>query len=219
MGVTEWPLSSKHIFGLCIILSCISSKNYSNLFWHILVLVAVGLGHGVYRKFYTLIRGQVQKSLRTTVLNSEEIPFATLGWTLYVMHDQLLRFTISEKSVMRTTLRCKEVRERSIWLIWNCNVKIWCWRRQQSDVNETGPSGNTVLYSPGVNNKQIKIYVVPGAVEEMNQVKYLGVHVDNQLKRQQQLDHMRKKLACASSLYLSCGSCHPSPLLKLSTML
>jgi len=25
--------SSKHIFGLCIILSCISSKKYSNLFW------------------------------------------------------------------------------------------------------------------------------------------------------------------------------------------
>jgi len=30
--------SSKHIFGLCIILSCISSKKYSNLFWHILSL-------------------------------------------------------------------------------------------------------------------------------------------------------------------------------------
>jgi len=30
--------SSKHIFGLCIILSCISSKKYSNLLWHILSL-------------------------------------------------------------------------------------------------------------------------------------------------------------------------------------
>jgi len=30
--------SSKHIFWLCITLSCISSKKYSNLFWHILSL-------------------------------------------------------------------------------------------------------------------------------------------------------------------------------------
>jgi len=30
--------SSKHIFGLCIILSYNSSKKYSNLFWHILSL-------------------------------------------------------------------------------------------------------------------------------------------------------------------------------------
>ena len=40
---------------------------------------------------------------------------------------------------------CKEVRERSILLIWSRNVKIWCYlmlKRQQSDVNETGPSGN-----------------------------------------------------------------------------
>jgi len=37
-----------------------------------------------------------------------------LAWTFYVMHDQLLHFNISEnpiseKSVMRTTLRCKAV--------------------------------------------------------------------------------------------------------------
>jgi len=30
--------SSKHIFRFCIILSWISSKRYSNLFWHILSL-------------------------------------------------------------------------------------------------------------------------------------------------------------------------------------
>jgi len=36
--VTESPLSSNHLFRLCIILSCISSKRYSILFWHILSL-------------------------------------------------------------------------------------------------------------------------------------------------------------------------------------
>ena len=36
------------------------------------------------------------------------------------------------------------------------------------------------------------------AVEEVNQLKYLGVLIDNQLKWQQQLDHVCKKLACAS---------------------
>jgi len=52
--------SSKHIFRLCIILSCISSKKYSKfiLAHTFLVLVTVGLGHGVYRKLYTLIGGQ-----------------------------------------------------------------------------------------------------------------------------------------------------------------
>jgi len=30
--------SSKHIFGLCIISSCVSSKKYSNLIWHIFSL-------------------------------------------------------------------------------------------------------------------------------------------------------------------------------------
>jgi len=30
--------SSKHIFGFCIILSCISSIKYSNLVWHTLSL-------------------------------------------------------------------------------------------------------------------------------------------------------------------------------------
>jgi len=33
-----------------------------------LVLVTVGLGHGVYRKLYTFIGGHVQKILRTTAL-------------------------------------------------------------------------------------------------------------------------------------------------------
>jgi len=34
-------------------------------------------------------------------------------------------------------------------------------------------------------HKQIKNNVVAGTIEEMNQVKYLGVRVDNQLKWQQ----------------------------------
>jgi len=53
--------SSKHIFGLCIILSCISSKKYSNLFdtyFPCITAVTVGLGHGVYRQLFTLIGGQ-----------------------------------------------------------------------------------------------------------------------------------------------------------------
>jgi len=44
--------------------------------------------------------------------------------------------------------------------------------------------------------QKIKINVDAGAVE-VNQVKYLGVLIDNQLKWQQQLDHVCKKLACA----------------------
>jgi len=47
--------------------------------------------------------------------------------------------------------------------------------------------------------QKIKINVVAGAVEELNQVKYFGVLIDNQLKWQQQLDHVCKKLACASA--------------------
>ena len=41
--------------------------------------------------------------------------------------------------------------------------------------------------------QKIKINVVAGAVEEVNQVKYLGVLIDNQLKWQQQLNHVCKK--------------------------
>jgi len=43
---------------------------YLNLFLThtILVLVTVDLGHGVYRKLYTLIGINVQKSLKTTAL-------------------------------------------------------------------------------------------------------------------------------------------------------
>ena len=66
--------------------------------------------------------------------------------------------------------------------------------------------------------QKIKINVVAGAVEEVNQVKYLGVPTDNQLKWQQQLDHVCKNLHVLRTLYLSCGPLHPSPLLKLSTI-
>ena len=41
--------------------------------------------------------------------------------------------------------------------------------------------------------QKIKINVVAGAIEKVNQVKYLRVLVDNQLKWQQQLDHVCKK--------------------------
>ena len=66
---------------------------------------------------------------------------------------------------------------------------------------------------------KIKINVVAGAVEEVNQFKYLGVLIDNQLKWQQQLDHVCKKIACGSYALLSCGPLHPYLLLKLCTML
>jgi len=38
-----------------------------------LVLVTVGLGHGVYRKLYTLIGGHMQKSLRTTAVDKNTV--------------------------------------------------------------------------------------------------------------------------------------------------
>jgi len=37
-----------------------------------LVLVTVGLGHGVYRKLYNFIGGNVQRSLRTTAVNQQK---------------------------------------------------------------------------------------------------------------------------------------------------
>jgi len=57
--------------------------------------------------------------------------------------------------------------------------------------------------------QKIKIKVVAGAVEEVNHVKYLGVHIDNQLNRQQQLDHLCKKLACASYALLTLWAFSP----------
>jgi len=60
-------------------------------------------------------------------------------------------------------------------------------------------------------HKQIKINVVAG---ELNQVKYLGFRIYNQLKWQQQIDHVCKKLSCASYALRSCGPFHPSPILN-----
>ena len=62
--------------------------------------------------------------------------------------------------------------------------------------------------------QKIKINVVTGAVEEVNQVKYLGVLIDNQLKWQQQLDHVCKKLACASYALLKLRAFSPISTLK-----
>ena len=57
--------------------------------------------------------------------------------------------------------------------------------------------------------QKIKINVVAGAVEEVNQVKYLGVLIDNQWKWRQQLDHVCKKLACASYALLKLRAFSP----------
>jgi len=62
--------------------------------------------------------------------------------------------------------------------------------------------------------QKIKINVVAGADEEVNQVKYLGVLIDNQLKWQQQLDHVCKKLACASYALLKLWPFSPISTLK-----
>jgi len=64
--------------------------------------------------------------------------------------------------------------------------------------------------------QKIKINVVAGAVEELNQVKYLEVLIDNQLKWQQQLDHVCKKLACASYALLNLRAF--SPIFTLKTV-
>jgi len=62
--------------------------------------------------------------------------------------------------------------------------------------------------------QKIKINVVAGAIEKVNQVKYLRVLVDNQLKWQQQLDHVCKKLACASCALLKLRAFSPISTLK-----
>ena len=62
--------------------------------------------------------------------------------------------------------------------------------------------------------QKIKINVVAGAVEELNQVTYFGVLIDNQLKWQQQLDHVCKKLACASYPLFSLRAFSPISTLK-----
>jgi len=62
--------------------------------------------------------------------------------------------------------------------------------------------------------QKIEINVVAGAVEEVNQVKYLGVLIDNQLKWQQQIDHVCKKLPCASYALLKLRAFSPISTLK-----
>jgi len=62
--------------------------------------------------------------------------------------------------------------------------------------------------------QKIKINVAAGAAEEANQVKYLGVLIDNKLKWQQQLDHVCKKLACASYALLKLRAFSPISTLK-----
>ena len=62
--------------------------------------------------------------------------------------------------------------------------------------------------------QKIKINVVTGAVEEVNQFKYLGVLTDNQLKWQQQLDHLCKKIACGSYALLKLRTFTPISTLK-----
>ena len=62
--------------------------------------------------------------------------------------------------------------------------------------------------------QKIKINVVAAAVEEVNQVKYLGVLIDNQLKWQQQFDHLGKNLACASYALLKLRAFSPISIFK-----
>ena len=62
--------------------------------------------------------------------------------------------------------------------------------------------------------QQIKINVAGGAVEKVNQVKYLGALIDNQLKWQQQIDHVCKKLACPSYALLKLRTFTPISILK-----
>jgi len=63
-------------------------------------------------------------------------------------------------------------------------------------------------------HKQIKINVVDGTTEEVNQAVYLGVRIDNQLKWQQQIDYVCKKRACASYALLKWRFFSPTFTLK-----
>jgi len=62
--------------------------------------------------------------------------------------------------------------------------------------------------------QKLKINLVAGATEEVNQIKYLGVLIDNQLKWQQQLDPVCKKCACASNALLKLRAFSPISTLK-----
>ena len=55
MRLYAYMFSSKQRFGLCIILLCIPSKNYSRLFYSIFITAMLALG--IYNKFgYVTIR-------------------------------------------------------------------------------------------------------------------------------------------------------------------
>jgi len=77
----------------------------------------------------------------------EESSFAAMGRTYYFTRDRLLhlirRGHFAVVRIQKVHCALLEIRKRKIQLIWNLNVKIWCCKRQQYDVNETDPSGNT----------------------------------------------------------------------------
>ena len=68
---------------------------------------------------------------------------------------------------------------------------------------------NAIVLTRSHELQKIKINVVAGAVEEVNQVKYLGVLIDNQWKWRQQLDYVCIKLACASYALLKLRAFSP----------
>jgi len=53
----------------------------------------------------------------------------------------------------------------------NCIEKIWCWKRQQSDVNETEPSGKTVWYAVrGVSDRKLQAELISYSANQLHAI-------------------------------------------------
>ena len=103
------------------------------------------------------------------LLNFPANVFWACFWWNYLF---LACFSNSHASFCKITWHhcCKAVRERSILLVGNCNVKIWCFlmlKKATSDVNDTGPSGNSGSFST-FNNSTVLLQMREPLWQELN---------------------------------------------------
>jgi len=134
------------------------------------------------------------------LLYMNDLPQASAFQTVLFADDTCLFFKSNCMSTLQAAVN-GEIKHVDDWLISN-KLTLNC--------------SKTKFMVPTKSHKlqKFKINVVAGAVEEVNQVKYLGVLTDIQLKWQQQLDHVCKELACASYTLLKLRAFSPISTLK-----